>query len=259
MTAPSGSASPIATSPHDAAARIAELIDDIFATIDGWAGTMSAWLTARTTVSAAELDAEVERLVVHRLQPNSLITGAGFVAAPGLLADARWHLAWWLGGSSPLRRLATIDDPDNDQFRDYTALEWWRHPERTGTRHLTGPYVDYVCTDDYTVTITAPVMVEGRMAGVVGTDALVDRLETALVPELRAVGASVATLVAASGRVVMSTDSRREPGSMLRIPGLTDALQPLRTAMPARVDATLPGGERVASCGETTLALVVAD
>ena len=38
-------------------------------------------------------------------------------------------------------------------------------------RHLTGPYVDYVCTDDYTITITTPVRVAGRLVGVVGTDA----------------------------------------------------------------------------------------
>ena len=31
-------------------------------------------------------------------------------------------------------------------------------------RHLTGPYVDYVCTDDYTVTITTPVTVGGTAA-----------------------------------------------------------------------------------------------
>ncbi len=36
-------------------------------------------------------------------------------------------------------------------------------PERTGTRHLTGPYVDYLCTDDYTVTVTTPVTLDGEM------------------------------------------------------------------------------------------------
>ena len=181
------------------------------------------------------------------LAADGLITGAGFVAAPGLLSDAHWHLAWWLGGAGGIRRLATIDDPSNDQFRDYTTLEWWRFPARTGARHLTGPYVDYVCTDDYTVTITTPVVVGGQLLGVVGMDVLVDRLERELLPLLRASGASIA-VVNASGRVVTSTDSRREPGSMLRLDGLDDALAPLReprAAVGQRPAARRRRGDRV--------------
>ena len=155
-----------------------------------------------------------------------------------------------------IRRLATIDDPSNDQFRDYTTLEWWRFPARTGARHLTGPYVDYVCTDDYTVTITTPVTVGGQLSGVVGMDVLVDRLERELLPLLRAAGVPIA-VVNASGRIVTSTDSRREPGSMLRLEGLDDALAPLRAPEPMSVSRRLPGGAEVVACGDTSLALVV--
>ena len=42
---------------------------------------------------------------------------------------------------------------------------------------------------------------------------------------LRAAGVPIA-VVNASGRIVTSTDSRREPGSMLRLEGLADALAP---------------------------------
>jgi len=243
-------------SPLDIAERVAATIDDLFATIDDWRDLLQARLDADAAPTALTLDPVVEACAVPALRADGLITGAGFVAAPGLLSDAHWHLAWWLGGDGGIRRLATIDDPSNDQFRDYTTLEWWRLPARTGARHVTGPYVDYVCTDDYTVTITTPVVVGGRQLGVVGTDVLVDRLERELQPLLRASAESI-VIVNASGRIVTATDARREPGSMLRLDGLGDALEPLREAQPPPVRARLAGGAELIACGDTSLALVV--
>lgn len=242
--------------PAGIADRVADTIDQLFATIDGWRDQLQAHLGADAAPTAATLDPVVEACAVPALAADGLITGSGFVAAPGLLSDAHWHLAWWLGGAGGIRRLATIDDPSNEQFRDYTTLEWWRFPARTGARHLTGPYVDYVCTDDYTVTITTPVVVRGRLLGVVGMDVLVDRLERELLPLLRASGGPIA-VVNSSGRIITSTDSRQEPGSMLRLAGLTEVLAPLREAEPPRVDAVLAGGTAVLACGDTSLALVV--
>lgn len=239
----------------DVATHVAATIDGIFAMIDGWRDLLEDRLRTDASLTASVVDPLVEAFAVPAVSGDTLLTGAGFVAAPGVLADAEWHLAWWLGGAG-VRRLATIDDPSHEQFRDYTALEWWRIPAATGTRHLTGPYVDYVCTDDYTVTITTPVVVDGRFLGVVGTDVLVDRLERGLLPLLRALGTPTA-LVNASGRVVTATDARREPGSILRLDGLGDALAPLREAHPDGVDVVLPSGARVLSCGETSLALVI--
>ena len=196
--APVGS---MAVSPLSVAERVAETFDALFATIDGWRDRLVERLELETSPTASALDPFVEASTVPELESDGLITGSGFVAAPGLLSDAQWHLAWWLGGPAGIRRLATIDDPSNDQFRDYTTLEWWRFPARTGTRHLTGPYVDYVCTDDYTVTITTPVLVAGELLGVVGMDVLVDRLERELLPLLRERGTPT-TIVNASGSIV---------------------------------------------------------
>ncbi|MDR7110369.1 hypothetical protein J2X03_000225 [Microbacterium trichothecenolyticum] len=241
-------------SPADVAIRVAATIDGIFAMIDGWRDLLEEQLASAHALTAKAIDPLVEAFAVPAVSGETLLTGAGFVAAPGVLTDAEWHLAWWLGttGSAHgVRRLATIDDPTHEQFRDYTALEWWRVPQATGTRHLTGPYVDYVCTDDYTVTITTPVVRDGSMIGVVGADALVDRLERVLLPVLRA-GEMPATLVNASGRVVTSTDARREPGSMLRGDDLTAAVRAL-SPTPVR----LSGGTSVLACGDTSLALVV--
>lgn len=233
----------------DVATHVAATIDGIFAMIDGWRDLLEDRLRTDASLTASVVDPLVEAFAVPAVSGDTLLTGAGFVAAPGVLADAEWHLAWWLGGAG-VRRLATIDDPSHEQFRDYTALEWWRIPAATGTRHLTGPYVDYVCTDDYTVTITTPVRVGDVIVGVVGADALVDRLERALLPAMRT-GAMPATLVNASGRVVTSTDARREPGSILRQEGLVDAVRHPSGA------PVVVAGATVVPCGDTSLSLVV--
>ncbi|HEY6800237.1 MAG TPA: hypothetical protein VI121_06310, partial [Agromyces sp.] len=91
------------------ARRIASTIDPVFAMIDGWRDVLEAELAGRYAGAlsgspeprAAALDTVVATLVSVELErPGSLITGAGFVAAPGFLADAPWHLAWWLSGSN---------------------------------------------------------------------------------------------------------------------------------------------------------------
>ncbi len=240
------------------ARRIASTIDPVFAMIDGWrdvlerelSGSLAGALTGAGAPSAETLDPVVAALVNPELERDgSLITGAGFVASPGYLADAPWHLAWWLSGSNTfgagpepkLRRLEAVSDPDSEQFRDYTTLEWWRVPARTGTRHLTGPYVDYLCTDDYTVTITTPVRAGNEIVGLVGTDLYVARLEQVLLPVIRESG-HPCTLVNASGRIVASTDARRATGALLRIDGLVEALAPLHDVVSATDAAALPGG-----------------
>ncbi|GAA2033018.1 cache domain-containing protein [Agromyces tropicus] len=255
------------------AERIAATIDPVFAVIEDWRREVAALLAADDEPRAGRIDPVIADLVGGELErPGTLITGAGFVAAPGFLADAPWHLAWWLSGASPfrtdvlgtgLRRLDAVSDPDAEAFRDYTTLEWWRVPERTRRRHLTGPYVDYLCTDDYTVTITSPIVLDGEMAGLVGADVYVAKLEQALLPELRAADRTC-TVVNASGRIVASTDLHRATGALLRAEGLADALAPLREREadgdPRAGEAqatTLPGGAEVVACGDTSLALVL--
>lgn len=237
----------------DAALHVAVTIDSVFATIDAWRAALEDELAGIADLRVDALDPLVAAFSLPAVSAATLLTGAGFVATPGAVDDAEWHIAWWLRdaeGSTP-RRLATIDDPAHELFRDYTTQEWWRVPAATGSRHLTGPYVDYVCTDDYTVTVTTPVVVANRMLGVVGADALVDRLERELLPALRDT-AQPATVVNASGRVVTSSNAHREPGSMLRLDGLTSALHEA-SATPV----TLVGGASVLACGTTSLWLVV--
>ena len=146
----------------DAVTAVDTTFGTVFEQIDSWRAAIERHVGAHHgAVTVADIDEVVEALVVPGLSAaNALIIGAGFVASPGFISDAEWHLAWWLGhantfgvGSADpaLRRLEAEEDPSSESFRDYTTLEWWRVPAATGAPHITGPYVDYLCTDDYTL------------------------------------------------------------------------------------------------------------
>jgi len=244
---------------------------DLFGQLDGWRASIAALDESAVTRTSAAIDELVERLVVGPLsEPSAAIIGAGFVAQPGFVSDAYWHLAWWLGEGNTLRaglgdsvgatrRLDAETNPTSESFRDYTALEWWRVPERTRYRHVTGPYVDYLCTDDYTLTLSTPVYADDRLLGMVGVDIYVKRIESILMPWLLGIGA-VATIVNASGRVVASTDPHRAAGSILRIDGLGEYLHARvrdEAGSGSNRAVRLASGGMVYDCVGTTLALVV--
>jgi hypothetical protein len=211
----------------DCVAVIDDTFEAVFASIDGWRSRIESVVSAdEGAIGVAEVDELVESLVVPRLSAEgALVIGAGFVASPGFIRDAPWHLAWWLGHANTfgvtgpalpeLRRLIAVEDEHSEAFRDYTTLEWWRVPSTTRRRHITGPYVDYLCTDDYTLTLTSPAFYDGAMIGVVGADLYVNDIERTLLPAVRGVGERTA-LVNASGRVVVATDSSRPTGSLIR-------------------------------------------
>jgi hypothetical protein len=201
--------------------------------------TATAGTTAAPLIDVAQLDACIEALVVPVLaQKSTLIIGAGFVSAPGFLAGAPWHLSWWLGkfnkfrvgkAGAATRRLEAAEDPLSENFRDYTMLEWWRVPVATRRPHITGPYVDYLCTDDYTLTMTVPIIVGDGVIGVVGADFYAEDIERVLLPALREV-VGTATLVNRSCRVIVSTDPHRATGSIIRFDGLSEVLKTLDDA-----------------------------
>ena len=209
----------------DAVEVIDSTFENVFSLIGGWRASIEQFVTEHT-VDVAGIDELVETLVVPDLsREGALIIGAGFVAQPGFIPDAPWHLAWWLGHANTfgvtgpakpeLRRLVAVEDEHSESFRDYTTLEWWRVPATTHERHITGPYVDYLCTDDYTLTSTMPAFRDGAMIGVVGADLYVNDIERTLLPAVRGAGRRAA-LVNASGRVVVASDSSRPTGSLIR-------------------------------------------
>jgi hypothetical protein len=177
----------------------------VFDELAVWQATFTELFSAGP-VSAAMATAAIAARALALLDGPHHLVGAGFVAARHALSDKPLYLAWWQGDD---RRLLAEPTLNASETFDYTRRPWFTNPERTGQPHITGPYVDFVCTDEYTVTATAPVVAGGHMVGVVGADTLVETLEGMLLPGLRAADA---TLVNEHGRAVVSADPHVGPG-----------------------------------------------
>lgn len=141
------------------------------------------------------------------------VYGAGFIAALDSLSDANSHLAWWQGAER--LKLVLAAQSVNKEHIDYSELEWYRVPLATGEPHVAGPYVDYLCSDEYTITVAAPVHVGGEFVGAVALDLLIDRVELDLTPRLATFGDDI-SIVNGVGRVLLSTSAARATGDTIR-------------------------------------------
>lgn len=195
-----------------AAVACAREIEDYFGSVVAELDQLRDGLTevcARERLSAADL-VEAAYPLTREMLGRLPLFGGGFVAAPGFLADHHLYLAWWQGEEQQLLAQSTVSGSGDPL--DYSRFEWWRTPLETGRAHVTGPFVDYVCSDEYMLTTTAPVLVEGKVVGVVGADTLLDTFESLMLDAVRAAGA---TVVNQAHRVVLSADPRVPPGRLV--------------------------------------------
>jgi hypothetical protein len=200
---------PVRTDPLVLAAdEVTSLFADLLTDIEAMREVVER-LFAHAPVDAVEVQDAVEPHARALLDRGTAL-GAGFVAARDALGDRSLYLAWWQGEDQQL--LGESEAPATGAPFDYTRREWFRVPEQTRRRHVTGPYVDYVCTDEYVVTTTVPVVAAGRLVGVVGADVLVETLEDRL---LATMAAADATLVGDHGRSMVSADHRLAPGTLV--------------------------------------------
>lgn len=205
------------TAPPDAAQIVEEYFGSPIRSLQAWIDPCAAELSklaAAGSLNRARLDAVVEPYASRTLAlPDVPVYGAGFIAAIDLLSDAQSHLAWWQGEDR--RKLVLASQSVNKEHIDYRELEWYRVPMSTLLPHVAGPYVDYLCSDEYTITIAVPVISEGAALGVAGLDLLVSEVERELTPRFAALGQQV-TLTNGVGRVVVSTDPRCATGDSVR-------------------------------------------
>jgi hypothetical protein len=143
------------------------------------------------------------------------VAGCGVIPAKGLLDDAPYWMEWfWSVPDRDPEALRVNLEPLAPDFFDYTTADWFVTPQNTRERHIAGPYVDYVCTNEYATTLALPVLVRGEFVGIVALDVTVSGWERRLLPALRGVGEPV-TLTNASGRIIASTSPDRSPGQRL--------------------------------------------
>jgi hypothetical protein len=149
-----------------------------------------------------------------REQPG-LAAGAGIVLAPGTLADTPRCIEWWWADQQARISPLHVDlDPGSAEFYDYTSTEWYREPERTGQPSVAGPYVDFICTRQYTFTLSAPIRCAGQFIGVAGADILATQVERLVLPGLAELGCT-AVLASGHGRVIASNTATILPGTAL--------------------------------------------
>lgn len=180
--------------------RVSGLLHDVFAGLERLrADTERALSTGpRDRTRLAPLRGGAADLLGR---PDRLVSGAGYVAEPGFLSDVAHWLQWWTTGERGPQSLDLPLDGRPGGALDYVRQPWLTGPRASGRRQVTGPYVDYVCSDEYVLTLSVPVRVGGAFAGIVGADVPVSRLEPHVV-ELHALGRPAA-LVNATGRVVV--------------------------------------------------------
>ncbi|MGW5649595.1 cache domain-containing protein [Saccharopolyspora sp. NPDC003752] len=226
--------------------HVSTLVEDVFArlaTIRSGAET----LLAEDSLRARDL-ARLRPEVVGAL--GELVNGAGFIAAPNLLVDQELGFQWWTltPGEEPAQLLISLD-PASEHFLDYTRQPWFTIPRDTAQRHITGPYVDYLCSDEYALTFTVPLNVRQGFAGVVGADVFVKDFERAVFPHLRDLRGRAA-LVNSQGRFIVSNNVGQATGALAReldVPAWWNA-----GAIPRAENGVV-----LRRCGETPIALVV--
>ena len=168
-------------------APLAKVIHETFGIKKGWMTTIHSYTNDQQLLDLPHKDLRRARAATLSMIPTT--TGAATA-----VGEVLPQLKGKLDGFS-----MRVPTPNVSVVDLNAVLEKKASRRRTGSRHLTGPYVDYVCTDDYTITVTTPVRVDGDMVGVVGTDAYAARIEQELRRFIRRAGAPCAVVNALLG------------------------------------------------------------
>ncbi|NUU31581.1 cache domain-containing protein [Arthrobacter sp. C9C5] len=198
-----------------AACELDAVVVEIESRLSVWAQEAGAALAALDgKVSGTAVDKLIRPVVEELVRtPEGYAAGAGFLANAGLLGPERSYIAWWQG--TEMEHVDALANFSPNAISRYVRAEWFRIPVETGQPHVTGPYVDFLCTDENVLTFTHPVFCrpDGPVAGIVGMDVTVQRLERGAVPALRRIG-DRATLVNQDGRAIVSAASDIDAGDL---------------------------------------------
>ncbi|MDH6195525.1 hypothetical protein M2272_002165 [Mycobacterium frederiksbergense] len=194
--------------------HVDEFFDDIFAALEEWRPRLQQKLSTAIrfgSLSGAQLTNLIEDDAQKFLSAASLpLYGAGYCASENIVSNGN-PLAWWQGPNRTLLSSSTFGP--GQAAIDLARLEWYRVPHSSGKQHIAGPFVDYLCSNEITVTSSLPIELDGVFSGVICADVLVSSLEDVLLPELAQLPG--AAIVNSSGRVAISTLVDYETGDRL--------------------------------------------
>lgn len=206
--------------PESVAVRSLKIIDDffdeIFHLLENWAPNVQADIASQLNtesknnkkMSSGQLADLVEEGSVRILKESLVpVYGAGFCASEKVIEHGN-PLAWWQGANH--EPLASSTFGVGPGAVDLRRLEWYRVPETTRQRNVAGPFVDYLCSNEVTITSSLPILIDGDFAGVLCLDVLVIELEDALAKKLSSNFKT--TVINSNRRVVLSTDHTIQTG-----------------------------------------------
>lgn len=199
-------------------AQFDDFFDGVFAPLERWLPRLQVQLAGRLEqglLSGSQLSALIEADVLDVLDHSDRpLYGAGYCATGEVVSEGN-PLAWWQGDERSL--LASSTFGPGQAAIDLQRLEWFRVPAETGERHVAGPFVDYLCSNEITLTASLPVTLGGSFVGVMCADVLVATLEQLLLPLVARLPGSA--FVNSSGRVLVASEPGYETGDRFVLDG----------------------------------------
>ncbi|MBO0824242.1 MAG: PDC sensor domain-containing protein, partial [Actinobacteria bacterium] len=164
----------------------------------------------------AVIQQHVSRSLFTRLdETGPAIHGLGVLAEVGVIPGHDYWMDWWLrtdaGGLQPDTH--HVMDPSRDNFYDYASRDFIAGPRKHRIPWATGPYIDHGGVDDYLVTMSVPIIGQGRFLGVAAADLLVADIERVFAPWLASAN-GVRLLLNADGRVIVSNTATYNVGDV---------------------------------------------
>jgi hypothetical protein len=203
--------------------------EEVAAFADAVADDLQGRLGTRDRVSPRDLTG-LEGLSGEFLATHPFAIAAGAIFSPEVVSDGARVLEWWVAQLEGRPSKLVLDlTPGGPRYYDYERLPFFTTALATGEQTIWGPYVDYLGSDEYILTHTAPIAVGRRLAAVVGYDMRIRDLESAIMPALRAISGDAA-LLNASGRVVVGNSGRYLVGERVRDEPRDAVITPLDAA-----------------------------
>jgi hypothetical protein len=193
---------------EDLAGSIGALVNGVCVHLDHLARLVQASRRAAGGRPLREGDlTSVRDEIVSTLPGPQDYIGLGFAAAPEVMLDEPLYLLWWQRRGDQMGRLRLNLDPRHVDVYDYQTMDWFRLARDENRRVAFGPYVDYSGSDEVTITVSLPVIVDGAFVGVVGADLAYAEVERRWIEVLRS--SAVDGVLVNSERRVVTTNSTR--------------------------------------------------
>jgi DNA-binding FadR family transcriptional regulator len=195
------------------AGELDAIVSSLVDALAGFANDTGPALTAGGAFDAVR--SRISLVALQRIEAfPAFVKGTGIILEVGVMPEHPYWIQWWQRtDTGPVADNHHVLDPSREDFYDYESREFIDIPRTDRVPCAFGPYIDYGGVDDFALTITSPVVVDGTFYGVTCVDILVADLESWLSPLLAAAGESY--LINSEERVIVSNSATHGAGDMM--------------------------------------------